>query len=88
MTWFDPEFDTFWAQQIATAVCIFIDIYIFVYLYLHMKSQSIMEKKIIKLARRFGVLRIQDLKQQGIHPEYLRRMCKRGFCRGDTSRRQ
>ncbi len=44
-----------------------------------MANHSAIEKKIINLARRLGVLRVHDLTQQCIHPEYLRRMCQQGI---------
>lgn len=34
--------------------------------------------QIIALARERGVIRVKDLKERGLHPEYLRRLCKRG----------
>lgn len=44
-----------------------------------MGQQSIIERKIIALVRRLGVLRVRDLKEHGIHPEYLRRLCATGL---------
>jgi predicted transcriptional regulator of viral defense system len=35
-------------------------------------------EKILRLARRKGVLRLRDLAEHGIHPEYLRRLCAAG----------
>ncbi|MFO7984128.1 MAG: type IV toxin-antitoxin system AbiEi family antitoxin domain-containing protein, partial [Desulfuromonadales bacterium] len=34
---------------------------------------------ILELARKLGVLRVRDLTSRGIHPEYLRRLCKQGL---------
>jgi predicted transcriptional regulator of viral defense system len=34
---------------------------------------------ILNLARRLGVLRVRDLTSRGIHPEYLRRLCRQGL---------
>ena len=36
-------------------------------------------KTILKLARDMGVLRVRDLTSRGIHPEYLRRLCRQGL---------
>jgi len=44
-----------------------------------MSQNSSTEKKVIELARRLGVVRVRDLKEHGIHPEYLRRLCARGI---------
>ena len=35
-------------------------------------------EKILRLARRKGILRQRDLAEHGIHPEYLRRLCAAG----------
>ena len=37
--------------------------------------------RIVQLARDLGVLRVRDLRERGIHPEYLRRLCHRGVLR-------
>ncbi len=34
---------------------------------------------ILELARKIGVLRVRDLTSRGIHPEYLRRLCRQGL---------
>ncbi|MDO3377125.1 type IV toxin-antitoxin system AbiEi family antitoxin domain-containing protein [Geoalkalibacter halelectricus] len=34
---------------------------------------------ILDLARKLGVLRVRDLTSRGIHPEYLRRLCRQGL---------
>jgi predicted transcriptional regulator of viral defense system len=34
--------------------------------------------KVLALAKRRGILRVKDLRDAGIHPEYLRRLCERG----------
>jgi predicted transcriptional regulator of viral defense system len=36
------------------------------------------QKKVLALARRKGILRVKDLRETGIHPEYLRRLCQAG----------
>lgn len=35
--------------------------------------------EVLKLARQMGVLRVSDLTSRGIHPEYVRRLCKKGL---------
>jgi len=44
-----------------------------------MRDQPTTTEEVLKLARQMGVLRVRDLKERGIHPEYLRRLCKRGL---------
>lgn len=36
------------------------------------------QDKILALAKRKGILRVKDLREAGIHPEYLRRLCEKG----------
>jgi predicted transcriptional regulator of viral defense system len=36
------------------------------------------QDKVLALAKRKGVLRVKDLSEVGIHPEYLRRLCAKG----------
>ncbi len=36
------------------------------------------ENAIIKMARKTGVVRAREIRKAGIHPEYLRRLCKSG----------
>lgn len=36
------------------------------------------QQKVLALARRKGILRVKDLHEAGIHPEYLRRLCEKG----------
>jgi predicted transcriptional regulator of viral defense system len=36
-------------------------------------------ESILELARNLGVLRVRDLTARGIHPEYLRRLCRQGL---------
>jgi predicted transcriptional regulator of viral defense system len=43
-----------------------------------MRDQSPSEA-ILELARSLGVLRVRDLTSRGIHPEYLRRLCRQGL---------
>jgi predicted transcriptional regulator of viral defense system len=33
---------------------------------------------VLALAKRRGILRVKDLQEAGIHPEYLRRLCEKG----------
>ena len=42
------------------------------------KNEKIMEK-VLRLASTRKMIRVQDLAQQGIHPEYLRRLCEKGL---------
>jgi predicted transcriptional regulator of viral defense system len=35
--------------------------------------------RVLEVARSVGVLRLRDLRAQGIHPEHLRRLCARGL---------
>jgi predicted transcriptional regulator of viral defense system len=44
-----------------------------------MGPRDSIERKIVALARRLGVLRVRDLKEHGIHPEYIRRLCATGL---------
>jgi len=41
------------------------------------KSQN--ADKILKYARKHGIIRVRDVLGEGIHPEYLRRLCKKGI---------
>ncbi len=43
-----------------------------------MPSRTLTTEKILRLARRKGILRVRDLIARGIHPEYLRRLCAAG----------
>lgn len=43
-----------------------------------MAAKTSTTEKVIRLARQKGVLRVRDLIEQGIHPEYLRRLCTAG----------
>ncbi|MBK8915034.1 MAG: type IV toxin-antitoxin system AbiEi family antitoxin domain-containing protein [Phycisphaerales bacterium] len=36
-------------------------------------------EKVLRLARQKGILRVRDLAEHGIHPEYLRRLCAAGL---------
>ncbi|MCK4783595.1 MAG: type IV toxin-antitoxin system AbiEi family antitoxin domain-containing protein [Desulfobacteraceae bacterium] len=42
------------------------------------KNEKIMEK-VLSLAKASGIIRVRDLIEQGIHPEYLRRLCEKGL---------
>jgi predicted transcriptional regulator of viral defense system len=35
--------------------------------------------KVIKYAKKHGIIRVRDAMSQGIHPEYLRRLCEKGL---------
>jgi predicted transcriptional regulator of viral defense system len=37
------------------------------------------ENKVLALAKSKGILRVKDLREAGIHPEYLRRLCEEGL---------
>ncbi|NLY01538.1 MAG: transcriptional regulator [Rhodopirellula sp.] len=43
-----------------------------------MASKTPTTEKILRLARQKGILRVRDLAEHGIHPEYLRRLCAEG----------
>jgi predicted transcriptional regulator of viral defense system len=43
------------------------------------RPKSTKTQQILHLAQKMGVLRVRDLTSRGIHPEYLRRLCQRGF---------
>lgn len=36
-------------------------------------------EKILKYAQKHGIIRVQDVVREGIHPEYLRRLCMNGM---------
>jgi predicted transcriptional regulator of viral defense system len=36
------------------------------------------QDRVLALAKRKGILRVKDLQEAGIHPEYLRRLCEKG----------
>lgn len=36
------------------------------------------QDRVLALAKRKGILRVKDLREAGIHPEYLRRLCEKG----------
>lgn len=44
-----------------------------------MERDSTMSEKVMELARREGVLRVRDLRTRAIHPEVIRRLCKKGL---------
>ncbi len=44
-----------------------------------MATRTATTEKILRLARQRGVLRVRDLAEHGIHPEYLRRLCAAGL---------
>jgi len=37
------------------------------------------ENAIIKMARKTGVVRAREIRKAGLHPEYLRKLCKSGY---------
>lgn len=43
-----------------------------------MAKESVIAEKVLAMAREHGILRVKDLREQGINPEYLRRLCNRG----------
>jgi len=43
-----------------------------------MARKTTTTERILRLARRKGILRVRDLAEHGIHPEYLRRLCAAG----------
>lgn len=43
-----------------------------------MAKESVTTEKVLAMARKHGILRVKDLREQGINPEYLRRLCNRG----------
>lgn len=44
-----------------------------------MHEDSTPGEEVLKLAHELGVLRVRDLTSRGIHPEYLRRLYKKGL---------
>lgn len=38
-------------------------------------------EKVLRLAKKHGMIRVRDATEQGIHPEYLRRLCEKGLLR-------
>jgi len=38
-----------------------------------------MTDKVLAMARKRGMLRVKDLREEGINPEYLRRLCNKGL---------
>jgi predicted transcriptional regulator of viral defense system len=46
---------------------------------LHMAKKETTNQRILTLTRKHGIIRVQDLKDEGIHPEYLRRMVAQGL---------
>jgi predicted transcriptional regulator of viral defense system len=46
---------------------------------LHMVKKETNSQKILALAHNRGIIRVQDLKDEGIHPEHLRRMVSKGL---------
>jgi predicted transcriptional regulator of viral defense system len=44
-----------------------------------MTPESTPTTRVLELARQLGVLRVRDLTSRGLHPEYLRRLCRQGL---------
>jgi predicted transcriptional regulator of viral defense system len=44
-----------------------------------MKKKLSKSEKVLKMAQERGILRIRDLTEKKIHPEYLRRLCAQGL---------
>lgn len=44
-----------------------------------MAQEQTKTEQILELAKKIGVLQIRDLTSRGIHPEYLRRLYKKGL---------
>ena len=49
------------------------------YILLHMTKELKDSDRVLELAQKRGIIRGQDLKEHGIHPEHLRRLVKRGI---------
>jgi len=43
-----------------------------------MKKPTTQEKKVLSMAKSLGILRVKDLLASGIHPEHIRRLCRKG----------
>ena len=44
-----------------------------------MAKSIVMTERVLAIAREKKVLRVKDLKERGINPEYLRRLCEKGL---------
>jgi len=44
-----------------------------------MNKRKNITEKVLSLAKAHGIIRVRDLMEQGIHPEYLRRLCEKGL---------
>lgn len=44
-----------------------------------MNKRKNITEKVLSLAKARGIIRVRDLMEQGIHPEYLRRLCEKGL---------
>jgi len=44
-----------------------------------MAKTTAITDRVLAIAREKGVFRIRDLRERGIHPEYIRRMCNKGL---------
>ena len=46
-----------------------------------MRNEPSIEERVLELARRHGILRARDMEASGVHPECVRRMCRKGLLR-------
>ena len=46
---------------------------------LHIAENGYKMDKVLKYAKKRGIIRVRDVISQGIHPEYLRRLCEKGL---------
>jgi len=46
-----------------------------------MRNEQPIEERVLELARGHGILRARDMDAHGVHPEYVRRMCRKGMLR-------
>lgn len=44
-----------------------------------MRKNDKITEKVFKIAKKQGIIRVRDLTEKGVHPEYLRRLCKKGL---------
>lgn len=48
------------------------------YTFIHMRRHETQKDQVVRLAREKGILRIRDVRNAGLHPETVRRMCQQG----------
>ena len=46
-----------------------------------MRNEPSIEERVLELARRHGILRAREMEASGVHPEHVRRMCRKGLLR-------